>query len=239
VSLSTAAELPIPLPTGRVLVVDPDDAVRRPLVTALRAHGLDAVESADGRDAARRLGEGPVDLVVIEVDLPGTNGIAVLQWLRSMVDTPAILMSSKQDEIERVLALELGADDYLVKPVSAREVVARARCVLRRTAAPQRTRRMAFDGLLIDLDAREVVAGGRPVELTAREFDLLAFLAGHPRRVYTREDLLRAVWRSSAEWQDAATVTEHVRRIRLKIEADAARPRWVHTVRGVGYRFEA
>jgi len=238
VTASTANALPVHLPTGRVLVVEHDDAARRSLVTALRAHGLDAVDGGDARAAAARLGEGPVDLVVLDVELPGTNGLDVLQWLRSICDTPVILVSSQAGEVERVLALEMGADDYMVKPVSPREVVARARCVLRRTAVSRRARELRFDDLEIDLDAREVVARGTTVELTAREFDLLAHFAAHPRKAFTREDLLRAVWHSSAEWQDAATVTEHVRRIRLKVEGDARRPRWVRTVRGVGYRFE-
>jgi DNA-binding response OmpR family regulator len=154
-------------------------------------------------------------------------------------------VTARGDDADRVVGLKMGADDYVVKPFSAAELSARIESLLRRAdvarpapAPAARARRLLFDGLEIDLDTREVVVQGRTADTTAKEFDLLSFLAASPRQVFSRQQLLEHVWASSSEWQSEATVTEHIRRLRQKIEADADQPRWVTTARGVGYRFE-
>jgi two-component system phosphate regulon response regulator PhoB len=148
------------------------------------------------------------------------------------------MLTAKVDEVDRVVGLEMGADDYVVKPFSPRELAARVRAVLRRTVADDPIRGLTFGDLEIDPAAREVRVHGDRVELTAREFDLLAFLARSPRQVFSHGELLAEVWHSTGEWQDPATVTEHVRRIRAKIERDREHPRWIRTVRAAGYAFE-
>jgi DNA-binding response OmpR family regulator len=150
---------------------------------------------------------------------------------------PVILLTGRVDEIDRVLGLELGADDYVGKPFSPRELAARVRAVLRR-APSHPANGLAFGELVIDPAARAVKLRDEPVDLTAREFDLLVFLARSPRRVFSHGELLAQVWNSTSEWQDPATVTEHVRRIRAKIEVDREHPRWIRTVRAAGYSFE-
>jgi DNA-binding response OmpR family regulator len=150
-------------------------------------------------------------------------------------------VSALAEEADRVIGLKMGADDYVTKPFSAAELSARIESVLRRAAmrgTPEATSRLTFDGLAIDLVTREVSVAGEKAEMTAKEFDLLAYLAGSPRQVFSREQLLQQVWGSSSHWQSDATVTEHVRRLRRKIEVDPDNPRWIATVRGVGYRFE-
>jgi len=163
--------------------------------------------------------------------------LEVLTEIRKKSNLPVIVLSGRGEESERVVALEMGADDYVVKPFLVRELPARIRSVLRR-ARPAPSARMEFGPLEIRLAEREVVLAGRTIETTAKEFDLLAKLASHPRRVFSRAELLEEVWGSSRDWQDPATVTEHVRRVRRKIENDPEQPRWLQTVRGVGYRFE-
>ena len=174
--------------------------------------------------------------------MPARDGLDVLGDIRTTSDVPVILVSALGEEADRVLGLKMGADDYVVKPFSAAELSARVESVLRRAqlrATPESTaNQLGFDGLTLDLQTRDVTVNGEKVEMTAKEFDLLAFLAGSPRQVFTREQLLRQVWGSSSEWQSDATITEHVRRLRRKIEDDPDHPRWITTVRGVGYRFE-
>ncbi len=225
--------------TGQVLVVDDDPDVRKLLARALTVEGFDVWEAADGIEAARALGRGP-DLVLLDVRLGADDGLDVLARLRSESDVPVILVSGRSEASDRVLGLKLGADDYVVKPFSTLELVARVQTVLRR-AGPRLggSIGMVFDELCVDTARREVVVRGRRVEMTAKEFDLLAFLAASPGQVFSREQLLEHVWSSSSAWQDDATVTEHVRRVRRRIEDDPLRPVWITTVRGVGYRFEA
>jgi DNA-binding response OmpR family regulator len=155
-------------------------------------------------------------------------------------DIPVIMLTARAEESDRVAGLELGADDYVVKPFSPRELAARVNGVLRRTNGrqPDLPSPIVYDNLTIDPMSREVVLDGKVVEMTPKEFDVLAFLAASPRQVFSRAQLLESVWQSSPEWQDPATVTVHVRRIRNKIEADPEHPRWISTVWGVGYRFE-
>lgn len=223
----------------RVLIVDDEPRVREVVATYLGREGFDTRQAADGETAERYLVEFKPDLVVLDVMFPGASGLTLLAGIRERgAEIPVILLTARAEEEDRVAGLELGADDYVVKPFSPRELVARVRSVLRRAQPPDSTGPLAFDGLEIDPAARRVDVDGRPVELTAKEFDLLAFLAASPREVFSRAQLLDRVWDSSADWQDPATVTVHVRRIRQKIEPDPQDPRWITTVWGVGYRFE-
>jgi DNA-binding response OmpR family regulator len=220
----------------RVLVVDDEPTVRDVVARYLERDGYVVREVGDGDEVAAAIESFRPDLVVLDVMLPGTSGLDVLRELGDRV--PVILLTARTDETDRVLGLELGADDYVVKPFSPRELVARVRSVLRRSGAPTGTAVLTFDDLSIHLAAREVRVGGEVVALTAKEFDMLAHLASHPRQVFSRAQLLVAVWDSSADYQDPATVTVHVRRVRNKIERDPEQPRWIATVWGVGYRFE-
>jgi two-component system, OmpR family, phosphate regulon response regulator PhoB len=231
--------------TSRILVVDDDDQVRTLLRRVLSAEGFAVDLAATGADGLRALAAEPPDLVLLDVNLPDEDGRDVLAKVRDAGDVPVILLTGMGEEHDRILGLKLGADDYVVKPFSPGELAARIQTILRRTSAAAAAAKptptgnvLAFDGLSIDLASREVRVGGRVVEMTAKEFDLLAFLASSPRQVFSRAQLLDHVWASSPEWQDDATVTEHVRRVRRRIEEDPLRPRWVLTVRGAGYRFE-
>jgi two-component system, OmpR family, phosphate regulon response regulator PhoB len=226
-----------PATAHQVLVVEDEHDLRGALARHLRQAGFLVDEAGDGRRALGRLASGTVDLVVLDVNLPEIGGLEVLTELRRTSETPVILLTCRSAETDRVLGLELGADDYVVKPFFPRELVARVRTVLRRTAgaAPER---LDFGELVIDTGSREVFVAGRLVELRPKEFELLAFLAARPRRVFSRGQLLQHVWQSAPDWQGHATVTEHVRRLRLKIECAPDHPRWMVTVRGMGYRFD-
>ncbi|MDX2379436.1 MAG: response regulator transcription factor [Acidimicrobiia bacterium] len=225
---------------SKVLVVDDEPTVREVVVGYLRRDGHDVSEAPDGTKALELLEAEPPDLVVLDMMLPGVNGLDVLRRVRAVSDIPVIMLTARAEESDRVSGLELGADDYVVKPFSPRELAARVNGVLRRTSGRQATSPspLIFDNLPIDSLSREVVLDGATIELTPKEFDLLAFLAASPRQVFSRAQLLESVWQSSPDWQDPATVTVHVRRIRNKIEADPEHPRWISTVWGVGYRFE-
>lgn len=194
--------------------------------------------AGDGRAAVAAVTARPPDIVLLDVMLPGEDGFEILARLRRTTDVPIIMLTGRDEEASRVLGLRLGADDYVIKPFSADELSARVASVLRRTQRARSSSVLEFDDLRIDLANRQVVTGGAAVELTAREFDLLAFLATSSRQVFSRHQLLESVWGSSTEWQDPGTVTEHVRRVRRKIQPDGGPARWVQTVRGVGYRFE-
>ena len=223
----------------RVLVVDDDPDVRMMITDLLHDEGFKA-ETADTADAAMtRLREHPADVVLLDVTMPAMSGLDLMTEIRKHSEVPIIFVTGKGAETDKVLGLRMGADDYVVKPFSAAELVARIHSVLRRAhREPTGAERLEFGDLSIDLQTREVELKGDVIETTAKEFDLLVFLAQAPRRVFSREQILKAVWESSGNWQDAATVTEHVRRLRKKIESDPDEPRWLKTVRGVGYRFE-
>jgi len=220
----------------RVLVVDDDEVIRSLVRDGLEREGFEVCLAGDGESALRALGEAAPNLVILDVNLPAIGGFDVLSSIRDSSGVPVILLTGRVDEVDRVLGLELGADDYVMKPFSPRELASRARAVLRRVA-PDAERALDFGELRIDMKAREVQVRGEPVTLTAREYDLLAFLARSPRQVFSHGELLAQVWQSSTEWQDPATVTEYVRRIRAKIEADRNQPRWIRTVRAAGYVF--
>lgn len=224
-------------PSGqRILLVDDEPRIREVVATYLRRDGYIVETAGDGEIARKGLAGFKPDLVVLDLMLPLVSGIEILTEIRRHGDLPVIVLTARAEESDRVAGLELGADDYVVKPFSPRELVARVRSVLRRTGSKQLEGPIEFDGLVVDAARRVITAEGRVADFTAKEFDLLAFLVENPLRVFSRGQLLESVWGSSPDWQDPATVTVHVRRIRQKIEADPQEPRWIQTVWGVGYR---
>lgn len=226
-------------PIARVLVVDDEPMVREVVCAYLDREGYATVEAEDGVTALDLVVSDEPDLVVLDVMLPKLDGYSVLERLRGESDVPVILLTARAEEVDRVLGLELGADDYIVKPFSPRELVARIRSVLRRAQPSERpAARLEYDGLVIDGGSREVKVRGEAVEMPPMEFDLLHHLASSPKRVFSRAELLDKVWGSSSDWQDPSTVTVHIRRLRQKIEADPDDPRLLVTVWGRGYRFE-
>jgi DNA-binding response OmpR family regulator len=220
-----------------VLVVDDEPTIRDVVVQYLRREGYATLEAGDG-DAARELLEREwPNLVVLDLMLPGTDGLALCRWIRGRSQLPVIMLTARGEEADRIVGLELGADDYVTKPFSPRELVARVRSVLRRSAAADERpdERVRFGDIEIDAAAREVRKRGNPLNLTAREFELLWFLARHPRRVFSRDQLMSRVWGYEPVF-DSGTITVHVRRLREKIEDEPAHPRYLETVWGVGYR---
>jgi two-component system response regulator ResD len=220
-----------------VLVVDDEPIVREVVVRYLRREGYETLEAADGVRARELLEREEPSLVVLDLMLPGVDGLELCRWIRWRCDLPVIMLTARGEESDRIVGLELGADDYVTKPFSPRELAVRVRTVLRRSAIPKRANeRLSFDGLELDAAAREVTKRGQQLRLTAKEFDLLHFLASNPRRVFSREHLMERVWGYSAAL-DTGTVTVHIRRLREKIEDDPSKPRLLETVWGVGYRF--
>jgi DNA-binding response OmpR family regulator len=230
----------VPTATATVLVVDDEPMVREVVSRYLELDGLRVHEAADGPSAIAWLAAHRPDLVVLDVMLPGTDGLTILRELRAGGDIPVILLTARAEEVDRIVGLELGADDYVIKPFSARELAARVRTVLRRTHAPVPADDAVLDfgRLRIDPLTRDVHVDGTRVELTPKEFELLVVLARSPRQVFSRRQLLAQVWDSAPEYQDAATVTVHVGRLRQKLERNPDDPRWITTAWGVGYRFE-
>jgi DNA-binding response OmpR family regulator len=220
-----------------ILVVDDEPIVREVVVSYLRREGFATLEAGDGDQARRLLEEGDFGLVVLDLMLPGTDGLQLCRWLRSRSDVPVIMLTARGEETDRIIGLELGADDYVTKPFSPRELAARVRAVLRRAdgTVEARDRELRVGDVTIEAATREVSRSGKPLALTAKEFDLLWFLASHPRRVFSREQLMARVWGYAAA-VDTGTVTVHVRRLRAKIERDPAQPEHLQTVWGVGYR---
>jgi DNA-binding response OmpR family regulator len=219
-----------------VLVVDDEPIVRDVVARYLRHEGYRTLQAGDGDEAQRLIEEAEPSLVVLDVMLPGTDGLALCRWIRDRSDLPVIMLTARGEEADRIVGLELGADDYVAKPFSPRELVARVRTVLRRVrSAPTVAERVAVAGLEIDALTRDVLKDGRSIRLTAKEFDLLWFLASHPRQVFSRDQLMDRVWGYEAAY-DTGTVTVHVRRLREKIEDEPSRPRHLQTVWGVGYR---
>lgn len=231
----------------RVLVVDDDEGVRTAVTWALEADGFEVVAVKNGLDAIEALEADPPSLAVLDLSLPGLGGLDILRRVRSSEEAagrprlPIIVLSGRDGETDRIVGLDLGADDYLVKPFSPGELAARARSVLRR-CVDFTDRSRPFQplgaGVEIDRESRNAWLDGRPLELAAKEFELLAYFVDHPRRACTRSELLAAVWSSHLGWQTEATVTEHVYRLRQKIEDDPQRPQRLRTVRSVGYRWE-
>lgn len=226
---------------SRILLIDDDQLMREFLRETLQRAGYEIREAPDGRAGLRDLYKAAPDLVILDIEMPELDGWQTLERIRDLSDVPVLMLTAREAELERVRGLKGGADDYVVKPFSSAELAARIESVLRRVRSrrPAHMASLVFDELEIDPDAREVRVLGRKIDLTAKEFELLLFLARSPRKVFSRGQLLAQVWDSSSEWQDANTVTEHVRRIRRKIEHRPDQPRWITTVRGAGYRFEA
>jgi DNA-binding response OmpR family regulator len=220
-----------------VLVVDDEPIVREVVVSYLRREGFRTLEAGDGETARELVVSDAPSLVVLDIMLPKTDGLELCRWIRARSDVPVIMLTARGEEADRIVGLELGADDYVTKPFSPRELAARVRTVLRRSEpSVAKAERLTFDSLEIDGRTREVTKEGELLQLTAKEFDLLWFLANHPRQVFSRDQLMDRVWGYEAAL-DTGTVTVHVRRLREKIEDDPSRPRRLQTVWGVGYRF--
>jgi DNA-binding response OmpR family regulator len=223
-----------------ILVVDDEPSIREVVSIYLERAGYQVVVADDGQAALEALERQPPDLVVLDLMLPEVDGLEITRRLRATGDIPIIMLTARREETDRILGLEMGADDYVVKPFSPRELVSRVNAVLRRTRGSMPKKddlALAFDGLRIDPRTRLVEVDGVEKALTAKEFDLLWVLARHPRQVFNRDQLLDLVW-GLTEYIDPSTVTVHVRRLREKIEADPSDPRHVQTVWGVGYKFE-
>ena len=227
---------------SNILVVDDEDVVRDVVVRYLEHEGMKTVQAADGEEARRIVELNPPDLVILDVMVPKVNGLDLCGWIRERSDIPVILLTARGEESDRITGLELGADDYVVKPFSPRELVIRVKAILRRTGSGQRRSPEILEvvGLTIDGQSRRVHREGSEVTLTATEFDLLYCLASHPQTVFSREQLMAQVWGYEAALDaGTSTVTVHVRRLREKIEDDPSDPLIIITIWGVGYRFEA
>lgn len=221
-----------------ILIVEDDPSVLEALAYTLEQEGFEVHIAADGIAALRGFERRAPDLVILDLMLPGLDGWQLFNAFRRQADVPVIMLTARAEETDRVAGLEMGADDYITKPFSMREVVARVRMVLRRAAGRREVEAtsLAGGGVLVDADSHEVLVNGRAVELSPREFDLLAYLMRHAGRVRSREEIIAAVW-DDEEYLDRRTVDVHVRWLREKIEADPASPRRIVTVRGVGYKF--
>lgn len=225
---------------AKILVVEDEVSIGEVVELYLRRAGYQVTVVRDGRAALETLAEDMPDLVVLDLMLPEVDGYEITRWLRDRGDTPIIMLTARREEADRIAGLEMGADDYVVKPFSPQELVSRVRAVLRRTnqaASITHEPPLLYDGLRIEPSTRRVLVDGENRSLTAKEFDLLWVLARHPRQVFSRDQLLDLVW-GLADYIDPSTVTVHVRRLREKLEQDPSNPRWVVTVWGVGYRFE-
>ncbi|HEY7092827.1 MAG TPA: response regulator transcription factor [Ktedonobacterales bacterium] len=229
-------------PQRRVLIVDDESSLREVLGQYLRLEGFLTLEAADGVEALRVAQRTPPDLIILDLMLPGIDGIEVCRRLREMTAAPILMLTARHEEAAKLEGFQAGADDYVTKPFSPREIVMRVRAIMRRlelTTVPA----MALDGvlrigaLLINPQTRSVERDGQTLELTTKEFDLLYFLARRPRQVFTRQQLLDHVW-DFTYYGDPSTVTVHIRRLREKVESDPANPRHIKTVWGVGYKFE-
>jgi DNA-binding response OmpR family regulator len=222
-----------------VLVVDDEPIVREVVVRYLEREGYRTLEAGDGEAARDAVARASPDLVVLDVMLPGTDGLELCSWIRSMSQLPVIMLTARGEEADRIVGLELGADDYVTKPFSPRELAARVKSVLRRSErSDESAERLEFGDVELERTTREVRKAGVELRLTAKEFDLLWFLASHPRRVFSRDQLMASVWGYTAAFE-TGTVTVHIRRLREKVEDDPSAPRYLETVWGIGYRLAA
>jgi two-component system, OmpR family, response regulator len=226
--------------SATILLVDDEESVQKLLTYPLERDGYRVVQAHDGEEALRRFEEESVDLVVLDVMLPKLDGLEVCKRLRAASSVPVIMLTARDDEVDKVLGLELGADDYITKPFSIREFRSRVRAVLRRATLPRDDERdvdaIVADELRIDPARRAAEMRGEPIDLTYVEFELLRILAARPGRVFSRQALLEALWGSS-DYRDPRTIDVHVRHLREKIEPDPGEPQYLMTVRGAGYRF--
>ena len=220
-----------------ILIVEDDPAVRDIVQIALEREGMSVEAVGDGEAALKRFrSAGAFDLVVLDIMLPGIDGISLCQELRKSSDVPVVMLTARDGERNIVLGLEVGADDYVTKPVSPLEMVSRVRAHLRRRRMDAPDQRLAFPGLVIDLLRRQVWVGERRVDLTAAEFEVLRSLAAHPGWVYSRQQIMEQLW-DGEFFGEVRTADVHVRNIRRKIESDPQNPRYILTVRGMGYKF--
>ncbi|MDP8926340.1 MAG: response regulator transcription factor [Actinomycetota bacterium] len=223
--------------TRRILLVDDEPSIQKMLTHALEREGFQVYTVGDGEAALEVIETYEPHLIILDIMLPKIDGTEVIRRVRWGSDVPVIMLTAKDDEIDRVVGLELGADDYVTKPFAVRELVARVRAIMRRASAitEQRQDELSYDGLRIHLPSRRVAVGGEDVDLTYTEFELLVTLASNPGRVFSRSTLLTRVW--GDEFRDERTVDVHIRHLREKIERDPRNPEFIHTARGVGYVF--
>jgi DNA-binding response OmpR family regulator len=225
-----------------ILLVDDEDAVQKLLTYPLEREGYRVVSARDGQEALDRFAAEQPDLVVLDIMLPKVDGLEVCKRLRAKSTVPIVMLTARDDELDKVVGLELGADDYITKPFSIREFRSRIRALLRRAALPpfgaegEIEQVIALDGLRVDVARRTVEVEGRPVQLTYVEFELLRTLASQPGKVFSRKALLEELWGGS-DYREPRTIDVHVRHLREKLERDPSDPEYIHTVRGVGYRF--
>ncbi|OLD99676.1 MAG: DNA-binding response regulator [Actinobacteria bacterium 13_1_20CM_4_69_9] len=225
--------------SSTILLVDDEDSVQKLLAYPLERDGFRVLQARDGEEALARFADEHVDLVVLDLMLPKLDGLEVCKRLRAESEVPIIMLTARDDELDKVVGLELGADDYITKPFSIREFRSRVRALLRRASVARSNGQqnvISAHGLTIDIGRRSVEIDGRGVQLTYVEFELLRTLASHPGRVYSRRMLLEALW-GGADYREPRTIDVHVRHLREKLEPDPAEPEYILTVRGVGYRF--
>jgi DNA-binding response OmpR family regulator len=226
--------------SSTILLVDDEESVQKLLAYPLEREGFRVLQARDGEEALACFAAEDVDLVVLDIMLPKLDGLEVCKRLRAESEVPIIMLTARDDELDKVLGLELGADDYITKPFSIREFRSRVRALLRRAAAARPADEdgdvIAIEGLTIDLSRRAVEVRDTRVQLTYVEFELLRIFASHPGRVYSRRLLLEALW-GGADYREPRTIDVHVRHLREKLEADPSEPEYILTVRGVGYRF--
>ena len=224
-----------------ILVVEDEASIAEVVSLYLRRAGYSVLIAPDGRQAMNMFDRQQPDFVILDLMLPEVDGLSLTRWLRDRSDIPIIMLTARREEMDRITGLEMGADDYVIKPFSPQELVSRVRAVMRRLGreqdAAENERMLAFDNLSVDPRSRVVTVKSSPVELTAKEFEMLYLLARHPKQVFTREQLLERIW-GGAQYIDPGTVTVHVRRLREKIEEDPSKPTRLLTVWGVGYKFE-
>src|SRR6185503_11914393 len=224
-----------------ILIVEDEASIAEVVSLYLRRAGYNVLIASDGRQAMNMFDQQQPDFVILDLMLPEVDGLSLTRWLRDRSDLPIIMLTARREEIDRITGLEMGADDYVIKPFSPQELVSRVRAVMRRLGreqdAAENERILAFDNLSVDPRSRVVTVKSSPVELTAKEFDMLYLLARHPKQVFTRDQLLERIW-GGAQYIDPGTVTVHVRRLREKIEDDPSKPMRLLTVWGVGYKFE-
>jgi DNA-binding response OmpR family regulator len=226
--------------SSTILLVDDEDSIQKLLAYPLEREGYRVLQARDGEEAMRRFASERIDLVVLDIMLPKLDGLEVCKRLRAESEVPIIMLTARDDELDKVLGLELGADDYITKPFSIREFRSRVRALLRRASVARQVdgggEVITADAMTIDLARRVVEVGGERVQLTYVEFELLRIFASHPGRVYSRRMLLEALW-GGADYREPRTIDVHVRHLREKLEKDPAEPEYILTVRGVGYRF--
>lgn len=223
----------------KILIVEDEPSIAEVVDLYLRRAGYQTAIKSDGNEALIALEKELPDLVILDIMLPSIDGLTILRWIRDRSEVPVIFITARREEVDRIAGLELGADDYVIKPFSPQELVSRVRAVLRRSQKEEdRTvSTIAFKDIIIDPQTRLVTISDQEINLTSKEFDLLWLLATHPRHVFSREQLLEKIW-GITEYIDPSTVTVHLRRLREKIEKDSSKPTHLVTVWGIGYKFE-